>query len=355
MQPKVAVIWVNYNSSHIISIVKSSLKSLFEVNYPKQQYEIIIVDNASTDNSWKIVRELSLMYSNKYNVKAKFIRLTKNLMYTGGNNVGLHLISEDIKYVGFVNNDVIINTDSILLLTEYLTQNEMIGAVQGILFNNFRKTIINSYGLFIDNLLISHLIRKNIGKPLSVSFTHGAFSIYSINALKQCMFKDRRIFFQCAPAFYDDTYLGIRLWNLGFLSCAIPIDAGVHLHSATFKKLSFSREYNSFKSWIVKYGTVRTDQALIKLYFIRNFLKYWVLRLRSLRTTVRALKEGINCYDYVLRTIGGRMNLEKVPHIRLRPSEILRMIIGAERQVYSKFLDADYLLERACLTDLCPQ
>lgn len=353
MIPKVALIWINYNSSHIISVVKASLKSLFEINYPNSKYEIIIVDNASKDNSWKVVREMSKKYSRKYNVRTIFYRSSRNFLYTGGNEIGLRLMGKDVDYVVFINNDVIVNPDSLFKLIEYLSTYKRVGAVQGVLYYDIKKLYVNCAGCFIDTLFNCHMVSTHINKPISVSYAFGAYSVYSINAIKKCL-HDNRLFFQCAPAFFDDNYLGIRLWNLGFLVCTLPIDAGIHLHSATFRKLSLLKEINIVKSLVVKVNALVQEYPMLhNLYVIKELLKS--LRKLSLSTLLKVYREARICGNFVVRSLNNRLNIRFMPHIPLSLSEIIKIILGAGRSVYAKFLDGNYLLSRACLSNLCPE
>ncbi len=352
MAPKVALIWINYNSSHIISVVKESLRSLFEADYPKDRYEIIVVDNASSDASWRTVKKLVEEYSRKYNVKTIFYRSSKNFMYTGGNELGLRLMRRDVEFVGFINNDVIIETKSLDKLIEYLRTYKYVGAVQGILYYDRRKQHVNSAGLFIDTLFNCHMVSITIDKPLSVSYTHGAYSIYSMNAIKKCL-HNGRLFFQCVPAFFDDNYIGVRLWNLGYMSCALPIDAGVHLHSSTFRRFSLLREINSFKSLIVKELVIDRDYPpLHNLYIIKKMLTTLVKLNPS--TLLRTYIEAKACGDFIVKCLGAKLNIRRMPHIPLTLNEIVKIIIGAGRSVYSRFIDGKYVLSRACLKNLCP-
>jgi glycosyltransferase involved in cell wall biosynthesis len=45
------IIWLNYNSSRFINIVLRSLDFVFSIDY--DNYEIIVVDNASNDESFE--------------------------------------------------------------------------------------------------------------------------------------------------------------------------------------------------------------------------------------------------------------------------------------------------------------
>jgi cellulose synthase/poly-beta-1,6-N-acetylglucosamine synthase-like glycosyltransferase len=48
---KATIIWLNCNSSKFINIVLRSLDSVFNIDY--DNYEVIVVDNASNDGSFE--------------------------------------------------------------------------------------------------------------------------------------------------------------------------------------------------------------------------------------------------------------------------------------------------------------
>lgn len=50
--PKVSIIWLNHNPSRIMPIVLESLKSIANLDYPSDKYELIVVDNGSTDGGF---------------------------------------------------------------------------------------------------------------------------------------------------------------------------------------------------------------------------------------------------------------------------------------------------------------
>jgi len=351
--PKVALVWINYNSSHMRGVVRESLRSLYELNYPSSDYEVIVIDNASTDGSWEFVRDLAREYSRRFNVRTVIYRSSRNLMYTGGNELGLRLMSRGVNYVGFINNDVIAHPDSLSSLIEYLRTYEEVGAVQGILYYDRRGKYVNSAGCFIDTLLNCHMVSTPITKPLSVTYTHGAYSVYSLKALKKIL-HNGRLFFQCVPAFFDDNYIGMRLWNSGYMSCALPVNAGTHLHSATFKRLSLLRDVNSFRTSIVKGRVITLNyQSIYTLYIVKRVAT--LLRRLDFRLLIRTYLEATECGDFIVKSLGCRLSIDKIPHIPLSINEIIKVILGAGRSVYSKFLDGNYVLSRACLKDLCPK
>ena len=108
--PKVAIIILNWNGW---KDTIECLESFQRITYPN--YQIIIVDNGSTDDSVKRIRE-------------KFPRLTlietgRNLGYAGGNNIGIkHALENGAKYILIVNNDTkVVNPEFV---------NQMVGVME---------------------------------------------------------------------------------------------------------------------------------------------------------------------------------------------------------------------------------
>lgn len=76
--PFVSIIILNYNGRELL---RTCLDSVLKNSYPKSGYEVILVDNASTDGSASFVE--------KHFPSVKVIRSSENLGFTGGNNLGL--------------------------------------------------------------------------------------------------------------------------------------------------------------------------------------------------------------------------------------------------------------------------
>ena len=88
--PKVSIVIPHWNNVEILS---ECLKSIGSTIYP--DFEVIVVDNASTDNSVQYVK------SNFPDVK--LIENDRNDGYAGGCNIGADLAQG--KYLVFLNND----------------------------------------------------------------------------------------------------------------------------------------------------------------------------------------------------------------------------------------------------------
>src|SRR5690606_24196886 len=77
------------------------LDSLQRLNFPREEYEIIVVDNASSDGSCEYV-------STRY-PDVVLVRSEKNLGFAGGCNLGIrHSTGE---YIVLLNNDTVVDPD----------------------------------------------------------------------------------------------------------------------------------------------------------------------------------------------------------------------------------------------------
>jgi len=81
--PKVSIIIVNTNELHHL---KKCLPSIFKQNY--SNYEVFIIDNASTDGSIEFIESEF--------PKVAIIKNDHNLGYAGANNIGLNTQMENI-------------------------------------------------------------------------------------------------------------------------------------------------------------------------------------------------------------------------------------------------------------------
>lgn len=111
--PDVSILIVNYN---VKDFLLSCLRSIAETR-GTVRYEIIVVDNASTDSS---VLELSPMFP-----EVRWIALDQNIGFGRGNNTGLAQCTG--RYVLFLNPDTIIGADTLQVMVEYLDSNPEVG------------------------------------------------------------------------------------------------------------------------------------------------------------------------------------------------------------------------------------
>lgn len=113
-QPLVSIITVNYNQ---LKITEEFLRSIRKISYPN--YEIIVVDNASVENS--------IDYLSKKYPEILAIRSDENLGFAGGNNLGIRQARGD--YFLMLNNDTEVDPGFLEPLVEAMLSNPKIGMV----------------------------------------------------------------------------------------------------------------------------------------------------------------------------------------------------------------------------------
>lgn len=113
--PLVSIIIVHRNGEKILT---NCLTSLYRSEY--KNYEIILVDNNSTDRSVEIVR--------KKFPDVKIVENRKNYGFAEGNNIGTDYTKG--KYVVFLNNDTEVDAKWLIHLLECAESEESIGIVQ---------------------------------------------------------------------------------------------------------------------------------------------------------------------------------------------------------------------------------
>jgi N-acetylglucosaminyl-diphospho-decaprenol L-rhamnosyltransferase len=121
MDPTLSIVLVCWNNS---SYMDACLKSLYETGL-KNTFDIIVVDNGSTDGSQQMLTE-------KY-PQVKILQNPGNVGLGKASNQGIQATTG--KYVLLLNNDTIVNGQAFDEMINFLDQNPRTGAVGGKLLN----------------------------------------------------------------------------------------------------------------------------------------------------------------------------------------------------------------------------
>ena len=104
--PKVYVVIVNWNGR---DDTIECIKSVKNISYPN--FEIILVDNGSKDNSIDSIKEIFK--------DINYIENKKNLGFAEGNNIGIRLaLNNDAEYIWLLNNDTIVHQDALSAMVD---------------------------------------------------------------------------------------------------------------------------------------------------------------------------------------------------------------------------------------------
>ncbi len=138
MSPKVYIIILNWNMAKDTIECVESVKNL---NY--NNYNILIIDNGSSDNSSQVLKDRFR--------ECEFIQNTDNLGFAEGNNVGMrHALSKGADYVLILNNDVVVEKDCLDQLVKIAQEHKKAGMLAPKVYYYSDRDIINSLGTSID-------------------------------------------------------------------------------------------------------------------------------------------------------------------------------------------------------------
>ncbi|MFB6469720.1 MAG: glycosyltransferase, partial [Vulcanisaeta sp. AZ3] len=140
---KASLIWLNYNSSKFIDLALRSIESVLNLDF--DDYELVVVDNASTDGSFEAIKKF-VEEKKPSGVRVKFVRSDTNRGYAGGMNLGWEARDPDAKWVAFLNNDLIATPESLRGIIEYMESDEKIVAANGLIYLHDGKTIYSAGG-----------------------------------------------------------------------------------------------------------------------------------------------------------------------------------------------------------------
>ena len=132
-KPEVSIIIVNYNGKYLL---RNCLSSIRNVNYPKEKYEIVVVDNNSTDTSLDFI---TLNFP-----EVRIVESDKNLGFAGGCNLGVkNALGE---YVVLLNTDTKVDKNWLTYLVKRIKSDKKIAAVNSkvYLYHPFVELSINS-------------------------------------------------------------------------------------------------------------------------------------------------------------------------------------------------------------------
>ena len=177
-----AIIIVNYNGEKYITDCVESLQL-----QTCKCFDIVIVDNASSDNSVSIIKE-------KYS-KCVLLSMEENTGFSGGNNEGLrYAIENNYKYVMLLNEDTIVDENLVGVLHNLVNANTVVAPL---MYMDKRRTKpwYDSGKIDYESGMTTNVIEGGVKYPYETTFITG------------CCFFCETALFQRIGMFDEDYYL----------------------------------------------------------------------------------------------------------------------------------------------------
>ena len=251
----ISIIIPNYNGAKFLDDCLHHLKIAIK-NCPKSKFEIIIVDNASTDNSLKLAKSYQV------------IKNSTNLGFATAVNQGI--IAAKYEYVCLLNNDLNLHKNWLKIITNNIQKHPNIACVCGTVLSK-DGTKIESQGISFDwsGKCIQNTINAKTLKYVWGS--SGAVVVYNKNILEKIGLFDEHYF-----AYIEDVDVAFRLQKHGYKTLIIPSATANHLGGATSNRMGNFRAKQTFNNWIY---FILKNYSLKEI--IINFPKIFIERLRN--------------------------------------------------------------------------
>jgi GT2 family glycosyltransferase len=228
--PLVSVVLVNYKGA---ADTLEAIRGLNELDWPTEQLEIVVVENASGDNSLQILREgapdIVLVESNE------------NLGFAGGCNLGVERSRGEV--VAFLNNDAKPDPGWLREGVNALFSGPRVGAVASRVLDWEGKTIdyagagLTWYGMGYRPLSGHPANRKKEAGPGPVLFGTGSAMMVRREVYEELGGFDEDFFM-----FFEDVDFGWRLNLLGYQYLYEPESLVFHKHHQSMKDVGNHKE-----------------------------------------------------------------------------------------------------------------
>lgn len=214
--------------------LRDSIESIWAQT--EQDFELIVVDNASTDESLAIAR--SYVGRERYTL----IENDHNTGFSAAVNQGIRAAKGE--YVVMFNNDAFAEPDWLAELIAAAEKDERIFAVQSLMIRHFERDIADDAGDYVT--LFGWACKRGDGfpwrryqKPRRIFSACGGASLYRKKILDEIGWFDELFF-----AYFEDVDLSWRANSLGYKNWYCPAAKCYHICGATTGAV----RYNDFKS-----------------------------------------------------------------------------------------------------------
>jgi GT2 family glycosyltransferase len=316
-KPLISIIILNYNAGDLIF---NCINSVFQTKY--ENYEVILVDNISTDNSHKKCKE-------KFE-QIQLIENSKNYGYCEGNNIGIR--KSNGEFIVILNPDTIVEPN---WLDEFLIAHSKYGdgLYQPKILSLYEKEVLQSTGNMI------HLFGFGFAKDKGVKDKNQFKKIEKIGyASGTCLFTSSKVLDKIGLLdpflflYHDDLDLGWRGAQLGINSYFVPNIKIFHAESYILKwsaKKFYWLERNRKYCLLTHFSKDTYKKMRIKLLVV-DFL-VWIFYISK---------------GFLLAKIKAELDIKKnKKHIEKKYLELENKKIISDKELIKKFPDKIFVPE----------
>jgi len=299
----VSIVIVSFNSKNDL---KECLPSLFGQSY--SEFEVIVVDNNSTDGAADFVEESFPLI--------RVIKNKENYGFAKGCNIGIG--ESRGEYVVLLNPDTVVEKEWLRELVRVMEIDERIGACQSRVLLYSRPGIINTEGNDVNYLGFTWC--RRYGDPNTedgeLQQTLGLSACSAV--LRRDVLQKVGLFDEDFFMYLDDTDLGLRIYLQGYKVVCNP--RSIVYHKYTFMP-SKKKMYYLERNRLVLLLKVYDKERLLRILPVFVFMEVGLLALSLYQGW---FKEKVKSYAWII--LRWRSIRSKRKNVIRRKSEIIKML-----------------------------
>jgi GT2 family glycosyltransferase len=290
----VSIIIVNYNT---VKYTLDAIDSVFDKT-KGIAYEIIVVDNNSSDNSKEIIAQ-------KYGGKVTYLALPENIGFGRANNEGAKIAKG--RNLFLLNPDTILLNNAVKILSGYLDSNPRVGCCGGNLyseklepatsFSRIFPSVLEELDSFLFGIIGKIMFQKNRNYNYGSHSLKVAWVLGADIMIKKALFDALNGFDPVFFLFHEEIELEYRLHKLKYEIHNVPCAHIMHLEGKSISdNLKKQRmKYASRSLWLKKH---RKSSILLV-----NIIAYATAIMRIYIWTILGNKEKIDLWVFAFKHI----------------------------------------------------
>lgn len=331
----IAAIICNYNkSNYVTNCIQSVLESALT------DFDIIVVDNASTDDSVKCIKE-------KYADQVTLLENTENLGGSGGFNTGIrYAMEKNYTYIWCLDNDVLVDENAIGELYAFLEGHPEAGMAGSKVYHMEAPDYVQQFGIDVDwdyfccEAKYYNCLEDGTMPEVVYSDAVAACSVL----VRASLIKEIGMLPEDNFLYWDDTEWGIRCNLAGYKVASVGASKVLHCMGAKKEVVNTFPTYYAWRNWIQFFIKYTPEEKLENM--CESFLEgiFEIVYDGLYKGEVNRTKTVMYAYDDAIHGVKGKAGENRIFELD-KNSDKLRSVLDGVSSVKIKLYNEELYTE----------
>lgn len=338
----IAAVICNYNKSHYVTdCIQSVLESAFT------DFDVIVVDNASTDDSVKCIKE-------KYAGKVTLLENTENLGGSGGFNTGIrYALQKEYSYVWCLDNDVLVDENAIGELYAFLESHAEAGMAGSKVYHMEAPDYVQQFGIEVDwDEFCCEAKYHNCPEDGTMPEVVYSDAVAACSVLvRTSLIREIGMLPEENFLYWDDTEWGIRCNLAGYKVASVGASKVLHCMGAKKESVNTFPTYYAWRNWIQFFIKYTKEENLEKM--CESFLEgmFEIVYDGWYKGEINRSKTVMYAYDDAIHGVTGKAGENRIFELDKNQDKLKDLLEGVStvkikvqnEELYTEELEAQIL------------